>query len=469
VNESHRYLEEEQGDENVRRASVVVVGLGLMTVAACRSRGPRVETETIDGQRVKVEIHDLEYHVASEAFSPEEGYGVGGVAIVTPASPLSDAVHAEPRYASEDIYRGFVRLDRGEGVRIPLVLDAADGQGPPYDLLYMDANNDGDLTNDSVIRRAEVTTDDSGYTSSFFPPVTIELPEESGGPHAVAVMTLYMKQHPISGGEFSHAAVRSSCYREGRVRLGGQDYRVVLLDGDCNGVFNERNPATVDNPHQYGGDQLIVLPDGEKPAELTPDLLAQSMPLGRYVAVGDGVYEVGSEPNGGCLKVYRREVATGPVQVGMKGCRLLFLGEDGPVVIHAGSSEARLPIGKYRLESQRVSRTDDEGRLWVVETYPSTVFVRTASAAGMASRSARGVLEVTADSGPEIPAFGPPLVLSVSASPRGEEVSIGLSVTGERGDPVLSVLVDGTRPPAPSFQVVSAAGKVVAEDQFEYG
>lgn len=446
------------------RARLVAFSLALMALAAHPSYAPRMEIAN---------TYDLDYGVADKVLSEEGGYGVGGQASIQPPGRGNESLRAEPRYRSRRLYRGFVHLERGNDRDFALVLDAAGGEGPPYDRLYLDANNDEDLTNDSAIEAASVQAEEGGSTNSYFPPVTLDLPEADGGPYAVAVTSYYVKKCSGCGREHSYAYVRSACYWEGEARFGDHDCRVVLLDGDCNGLFNERNPSTVGDPYGYGGDQLLVLTDGAGrgagPA-LTAALLARSVPLGRYVAVGNSFYEIRPAANGASLQVYNREIPTGPVRVNAQDYRLQFVGADGPVVVQSSSPEARLPLGKYLLREQAILRTDDEGRLWVVETSARAIITRAPRMLGERTIQSRyGVFEVTADSGPEIPAFGPPFVLSVSARPEDGEVYISLSLQGERGDRVSDVQVDGRRPPAPAFRIVSAAGTVIAQDQFEYG
>lgn len=448
----------------MNRAIPVVLSAALLVLACCSLLAARVEI---------AKTYDLEYRVVEQPISAEQGYAVGGRASVSSADRVSEELRAEPKYASKRVHRGFVQLKRGKDATFALVLDAANGQGPPYDRLYLDANNDEDLTNDPVIEAADVTVPEEGYTTTFFPPVTLGIPKQSGGPYAVALMGYYVKECPGCGQEHEGVAVSGACYWEGRARFGDQERRVVLLDGDCNGLFDERNPSTLEDMYGYGGDQIIILPDADEPVEMSADLLARATPLTRYVQAGKSFYEIRPAASGASLRVYTRRVPTGTIRVNATGYRLQFVGEHGPVVVESDERESCLPVGKYRLREQAIRRTDAEGRLWEVQTSPQIMYreltIETEALGRRPSRSTRGVLEVTADSVLEIPAFGPPLVMSLGASPQEDEVSISLSLAGENGDRVTSVTVNGERPPAPDFQIVSAAGKVIAQDQLEYG
>jgi hypothetical protein len=444
--------------------------LALVVVVACALYAAEEEA---------TKTHKLEYRVVQKAYSDERGYALVGMGSVEEVEAKDQALRAEPKYASERLFRGRLELGADETAAYAVVLDAANGKGPPCDRLYFDANGDRDLTNDPVIKAAKVKTAELGGVMSFFRPLTLELPGETGGPYAVTIMAYYVKECPGCGEEHSYAAAGSACYWEGTVQFGDQTRRVVLLDGECNGLFNERNPSTIEYPYGYGGDQLLVLADGRKPVKLTPDLAAQAMPLGRYVRVGDSFYGIEPAPDGSSLKVATREAPTGILRVNVQHrYRLQLIGEDGPITIDCSTPESRLPVGEYLLREQMVIQTDAKAREWVLETSPTHSFsllTGPGEETGMGARP--GMLEVTADSKPELAAFGPPLVVSLDASVTEEEdeeekwevVQIGLSLAGEGGDSVSGILVDGVQPPAPKFRIVSAEGKVVAEEAFEYG
>jgi hypothetical protein len=65
-------------------------------------------------------------------------------------------------------------------------------------------------------------------------------------------------------------------------------------------------------------------------------------------------------------------------------------------------------------------------------------------------------------------AFGPPLTLSVEAS-GGPTVALSFVITGSGGERCNGISVDGRRPPAPTFRIVSADGKAVHTGEFHFG
>jgi len=85
-----------------------------------------------------------------------------------PADPLK----AEPKYASKKRLYGSIQLGAGPNNRIALVVDEAEGQPPR---IYIDRNNDKDLTNDGLLEWRR----QSDSTLDLFN-VAIDVPDSSG-------------------------------------------------------------------------------------------------------------------------------------------------------------------------------------------------------------------------------------------------------------------------------------------------
>ncbi len=66
--------------------------------------------------------------------------------------------------------------------------------------------------------------------------------------------------------------------------------------------------------------------------------------------------------------------------------------------------------------------------------------------------------------------FGPPLNVKTEVEPAGRQVSIGLSITGQSGEPFNPpVMKNGTVLEAPTLKIVDEAGTVLASGKCEYG
>jgi hypothetical protein len=66
--------------------------------------------------------------------------------------------------------------------------------------------------------------------------------------------------------------------------------------------------------------------------------------------------------------------------------------------------------------------------------------------------------------------FGPPYTPKVTSSYlQGDRLSLGLSLVGVGGEVCSNLIVNGGRPPKPTFTITDPEGKVVASGNFEYG
>ncbi len=65
---------------------------------------------------------------------------------------------------------------------------------------------------------------------------------------------------------------------------------------------------------------------------------------------------------------------------------------------------------------------------------------------------------------------GPPLLVKTDVQIKGREVSIGLVVEGQAGEKYVGgIRKNGQSLPAPAFNIVNEAGKVLTSGRFKYG
>jgi hypothetical protein len=67
--------------------------------------------------------------------------------------------------------------------------------------------------------------------------------------------------------------------------------------------------------------------------------------------------------------------------------------------------------------------------------------------------------------------FGPPYKPMVKASRSSEarDVRLSLAIVGCGGELVDDLRVNGGRPKAPSFQIISPSGEIILRGKFEFG
>ena len=100
-----------------------------------------------------------------------------------------------------------------------------------YTRLYFDLNHNGDLTDDEVI---EATA--SG-TYSIFP--TVELTIDVDGKKLDYAFAFRVYSRVTSSYAYASASLNSAAYREGEITLDGKKRRVVLIDFNSNGRFDD--------------------------------------------------------------------------------------------------------------------------------------------------------------------------------------------------------------------------------------
>jgi len=170
-------------------------------------------------------VSELEYKSVEEIRSRLGYIGSGSVEMsLRPREKLG----AEPIYFSRRPLYGMIELGDSEDKRFVLVIDESKGTRSGYDTLYIDANNNEDLADDTKIA-ANIRGDGS---MTEFPTATVTV--ECGGreyPYRITPMVY----------SYGDTRVRWSAagYCEGELRFGDKTYKVALFDDTCNGVFND--------------------------------------------------------------------------------------------------------------------------------------------------------------------------------------------------------------------------------------
>jgi hypothetical protein len=104
---------------------------------------------------------------------------------------------------------------------------------------------------------------------------------------------------------------------------------------------------------------------------------------------------------------------------------------------------------RQQLGLSSLSTTDENGDKWVLD------LVKGQSLAGLKDSSAK---------------TGPPLLVKTDVQISGRDVSIGLIVEGQAGEKYAGgVQKNNQWQPAPAFNIVNEAGKVLTSGRFKYG
>lgn len=137
----------------------------------------------------------------------------------------------EPQYASPKPLYGTLQLGEGPDNRITLVVDEPEGQQPR---IYVDRNNDQDLTNDG----SGQWTDDAGSTLRLSG-VLIDVP------YATANIYYTFQFYRFKDRQREFVLYYRDASREGEITSDGKSYKIAILDENANGRFDDLADGTL--------------------------------------------------------------------------------------------------------------------------------------------------------------------------------------------------------------------------------
>ncbi len=379
---------------------------------------------------------------------------------------LPETVGEEPLYA-------WVRL--GEQERL-LLLDRMNEDDVFYSRLRFDANGDRDLTNDpKVIGKLEIIdrleSDEKAYPVFLTGPIDTHI--TVGGkemPYRFKVSAYcrplkVWNSRPETREQLlkSHAQ-RVSCYTA-RAELDGQRYQFSLADSDGNGIPGD--PCTEIGWMNLGGDDMLAMLQGDRIFINQGGSFSRnmSMPLGRWLVLGEKLYEVTVDIPGKKLTLEPVEATAALVVPSTIKRLLLFnVAQSEAVTVYQPTGRVPLPPGSYHMIHYSIAQNDAQGDKWTVVAVGSDKSPRLALGEGSEA-------EWT---------FGEPYEPIVLARMNGSDASFGFQLIGrgreqimdlahEGGNTRIALDPSGRRPKAPTWQVVRADGERVASGSFEYG
>lgn len=378
-----------------------------------------------------------------------------------------------------------------------------------YNRLIFDLNHNGDLTDDEPIKALGMDgriVYPSSYSNYSFPRQDLTI--EVDGTKVDYSFTFSIYAHASTGYQYASASLNAAAYREGKIKLGGKERRIVLVDFNSNGRFDDLFTVRDDVQTADGtiypnyGDMLFVDP------EVTPNAYRSTYDpttsddqyyLAKLVNLDGKFYDVTVTPAGDQLTLEPSKVPTGMVTNPNKGYRAVVYGDLGFVKIAAGESqEAPLPAGTWKLLAYTIDQTalaqpeeekpaaeeeakeQKEGSL--LESLMGALIGGASNAAATRVQRprttivcARGTkdykpVEVREGETTLLP-FGPPYRGVVSAPYRSgtDSVSLALDVVGSAGERCSNLMVGGGRPSKPTFTITNSKDEEVASGNFEYG
>jgi hypothetical protein len=363
----------------------------------------------------------LQYHSAQEA-RPAGGDTQGWHHRLTFDGPqgvgLPDFRGEQPIFA-----RWATPMVDGRGLW--MAFDRTHEQGP-YDLLYIDANGDGSLADESAhdaYRRDQWQT--------YFGPVRL-LFEGDDGPITYDLhLELYCRP------DYRRLLIRSGCWYEGTVVVDGQKKHCVLVDYNANGTFNDRSLTS------YDCDRIRI---GEKDS---PDTRF----VGKYIEVDGALHELEVARDGAYIRLAKaQDVGFGHIRLSEAITEFAAGGENGSFVRKPEQGAVTLPAGQYQIDHWIIERQDENGTPWGLKG---------------SGFSEKGGFHVTEGSETEL-SIGEPITSTLQATAEESGYDFRQSFQGQLGEDI-ELTREGVQPPPPKLNIKSQDGTYDRTFSFEYG
>ena len=240
--------------------------------------------------------------------------------------------------------------------------------------------------------------------------------------------------------------------REGYITQGRKRTRLMLLDHNSNGLFDDAVSIRPDGSVAEG-DLLLINPNPKKRLLPAPTWAATATSSAKPSASAGNSIGWRLRRRASSLKLTPTKFSMGCVVNSSPLYRATLFSPDYGVVVIGGSKDQKisLPEGEWRVLSYMV----EAGRR-------GTMLAATFAGKSPAKTVKKGETA-------QLP-FGAPLRAVVTASRgQGDKVSLSLAIVGVGGERCTNLTINGTRPPKPQFVIKDKDGKIVHQGSFEYG
>jgi hypothetical protein len=471
----------------LRICPIFVVGVAAVLFAADDAR-----PETFDLELKRLPSSYSTSSSADYAFRSryyQRFYTRDGSYVRTSDQPdFSTVIDKEPKYTSPRPFRGVAKLGN-QNFGFALDADSTESDQQPstsptrtrvqYKRLHFDLNHNGDLTDDQVV---EVERSSSSY--SYFPRVDLAIDSDE----TKMEYAFHMRVYSSSSG-YSRAYLYGAAYRHGEITLNGEKKRVVLVDFNSNGRFDDAmsvSNLSSGTVYPSTGDMIYFDPkpgQGGYPYGYDVTTNDEQQPVGKCVNIDGRFYDMEISPAGDKLTLTPLSKPVGQIANPNKGFRAIVYGDPGIVKISGGETgQAALPVGDWKLLSYTIDRTavpaEPKEESSLLDTLSAALVQSEGSSNprwNLVSARAKGnYTAVKVRDGKTVDlAFGPPYkpIVQVSRSYPSSSgaVYLSLSLVGTGDEVCSNLMVNGSRPAQPQFTIVGPDGKEVAQGKFRYG
>ena len=317
------------------------------------------------------------------------------------------------------------------------VLVVVDKSSPPR--LFADAAGTGDLS------AAQPLVSTRKGSEPVFGPVTIS-PSGRDGP-SVQVRFVYYNENML--------AVIPAGYMAGEAKLGGQSYRMAVVDNYVTGRYDNVLRLT-DEKALWRWETLLAIDLNQDGQFQRATDAGETLPLLAGVHVKGAYYAVKVGTDGSSITLAKVEPQFGVLDAGCPDLNLVLLGDCGFHNLAGFGGTWRLPAGWYRSMGCSLTRTDAAGVKWTLRGGSGDVKLGKFDIRPGETFAAQ---------------CGPPIVVDMKKELLANgTVGFTFALLGRDGEAYSPGAVkNGQRLPPPKFKILDGSGKVLAEGNFEYG
>ncbi len=250
-------------------------------------------------------------------------------------------------------------------------------------------------------------------------------------------------------------------FRTGTLLLNGQIYKVAVVDGDYDGLFN----TTISLPWEgdlsrFGCDVFAI--DLNHDGTFDTSLYNQSeiMPLSQMVRIKDTYYAIDITLDGKALALSETKPEFGMLSVDVNGMNVeLGLCSD-TAHQHLRGHQWELPVGTYQATHLILAKSDGSGDIWL-----STSLFPLASTADLDSLTSFAIKPNQTTS----LKIGPPFIVKAEVQViNREEVLIRPFVMGCAGEMYSADIARYRHSPDRKLKIMAEDGTVLVDDSFKY-
>ncbi|MHC4386203.1 MAG: hypothetical protein ACYSUG_04350 [Planctomycetota bacterium] len=267
--------------------------------------------------------------------------------------------------------------------------------------------------------------------------------------------------------ESQYIQIQPTTYKQGKIRLGNQIYRVAVVDGDFDGQFNTLYSFSGDLRY-FNCDTVVV--DYNTNAFLSRKIYdsGKLLPLGNYIKftkerygnsmptsqnIAECYYSINLSTDGTKLQMRLAEPVAGTLKIGNNKQLSAQVFSDAVTQWVNFEEEMKLPVGLYQVHWGRLRYEDDTGHHWKLS--PS-----------FREDVRKGQFEIKEGQTFTINP-GPPFKIKTDIQKEGDKLRIGAGLVGNEGEEYGLRLSRSM--PEPKLKIFNEDGTEMHTGKMEYG